>query len=116
MTIDNHKIGKRVQETRKRRGFTQEKLAEEIDCTASFLSYVETGKKTMSLDTLILIANALRCSTDELLMDVLENDDTAWNSVVAHVLEDCTSAEKQVITNTLITLKHSLKVHMGFIK
>ena len=62
--IDYARIGKRIKAARKQRGISQQALAEIIACTPSYISYIETGVRSMSLDTFILIANALDISSD----------------------------------------------------
>lgn len=50
---------------------TQEKLAEVVDISSTYLSAIERNTKYPKLDTFIRIANAIGASTDELLQDVL---------------------------------------------
>ena len=45
----------------------QEKLAEKIECSTIFISYIERGVKSPGLDNLIRLANALDVSVDLLL-------------------------------------------------
>ena len=45
-------LGKRIQNIRKSKGLTQEKLAELINIEPPSLSYLETGKYAPSIDTL----------------------------------------------------------------
>src|SRR5262245_27349728 len=52
-------IGLRVQAARKRKGLTQEQLAEKIDRTVESVSNVERARTLPTLDTLIRIAKAL---------------------------------------------------------
>ena len=63
MTINNMAIGKRIQNIRKRRGLSQFSLSELVDLSPGYISYIETGVKSMSLDTLVSIANALQVSS-----------------------------------------------------
>ena len=65
-------IGSRIQEYRIEAGMTQEKLAEVVDISSTYLSAVERNTKTPKLDTFVRIANAIGVSTDDLLQDVLE--------------------------------------------
>lgn len=48
-------------------GYSQEKLAEIIECSTIFISYIERGVKSPGLDKLMKIANALDVSVDILL-------------------------------------------------
>ena len=54
-------LGLKISYYRKLKGYTQESLAEKIDCSAAFIGHVEAPniKKSVSLDTLFSIAEAL---------------------------------------------------------
>lgn len=54
-------------------GYTQEKLAEEIDVSINFLTMLENGKSGMSLTTMIKICKTLNISPNELLQDFIKN-------------------------------------------
>lgn len=62
--MDNNSIlklvGAKVRAIRKRRGLTQEQLAEMIDTQHSYIGYVERGEQNVTLITLEKIANALK--------------------------------------------------------
>ena len=73
MALNFVQIGKHIGEIRKRRGLSQQKLSEIIDKSPTYVSYIESGLKCMSLDTFVSIANALHVSADELLKDNIEN-------------------------------------------
>ena len=60
-------IGKRIRRLRKKQKLTQEKLAEMVDISLSFMGHIERGTRVLSVDTLCRIARALNCSADELL-------------------------------------------------
>lgn len=60
-------FGKQLQKYRERAGYSQEKLAEKIECSTIFISYMERGVKSPGLDTLIKLANVLDVSVDILL-------------------------------------------------
>lgn len=79
------KLGKRIQEIRKSKGLTQEKLAELINIDIPNLSNIERGKKFMTASTLEKIITVLGIeekdlfdfehikSTDELKKEIIEN-------------------------------------------
>jgi transcriptional regulator with XRE-family HTH domain len=62
-------LGIRIKESRKRRGYTIEKLAGLIDVTSNFLARIEGNNARASLSTLYRIAVALDCGIDYLISD-----------------------------------------------
>ena len=65
--MDKKTLGKRIQKYRERSRLSQESLAEKIECSAIFISYIERGEKAPGLDTLIKLSNELNVSVDILL-------------------------------------------------
>ena len=65
------RLGLRISYFRKLRGMTQEQLAEKIDKNLAFLGAVEAPNvnRTVSLDTLFDIADALEIEPYKLLVD-----------------------------------------------
>ena len=59
-------IGLRMKELRKRRGLSQEKLAEMAETSPNYLSRMERGTENPTLDMLIKIADALNLELWEL--------------------------------------------------
>ena len=59
-------IGKRIKEIRKKKGLSQEKLAELVDIEQNTLSCIETGNNFCTAETLEKIINALEVEPAEL--------------------------------------------------
>ena len=55
-TVDYIKIGSRIKKRRREKNYTQEALANSLNMTTFYLSKIENGKATATLDTLALIA------------------------------------------------------------
>lgn len=66
MATFKEKFGSRIQEIRKSKGLTQEKLAEMIGIDIPNLSNIERGKHFVSSDTLEKIIKALQVEEKEL--------------------------------------------------
>ena len=49
MTLNKKALGNKIKFIRKKKGITQQTLAEWTDCTPTHISYCETGRKNMSL-------------------------------------------------------------------
>ena len=69
--IQKHRrlLGEAVRATRKKAGFSQEKLAEKADLSTVFISRIERGVESPSLDNLVKIARALGSRVRSLVSD-----------------------------------------------
>ena len=109
MALNYVQIGKRVREIRIRRGISQLALAEMINKSPTYISYIESGLKCMSLDTFVSVANALHVSADELLMDSIENTIVVSNHELATVVADCNEYEKRVLLELAAAIKKAIR-------
>ena len=62
--IDYKELGKRIRAERRRQDLTQEKLAEMAEISDSFMGHIERGGRTLSIETLAKLANALNMSIE----------------------------------------------------
>ncbi|MCI6021561.1 MAG: helix-turn-helix transcriptional regulator [Clostridia bacterium] len=107
--IDYKEIGHRIRVRRQEVNMSQEKLAELCDVGTTHISHIETGNCIPSLKVFIAILNALSCSADELLCDELDNAEPTYKADISRLLDDCTSRELMILTDTLKSLKTSLR-------
>lgn len=63
-------LGQNIRAYRKKAELSQEELAEKSDLHPGYLSVVERGAKTISVDALIRIANALKIKLRDLVVDL----------------------------------------------
>jgi transcriptional regulator with XRE-family HTH domain len=61
------RLGNRIQNLRKARGWTQVEMSERVGIDRSFLADVERGKRNISILSVELIAKGLRVSLSQLL-------------------------------------------------
>ncbi|MCL2342719.1 MAG: helix-turn-helix domain-containing protein [Firmicutes bacterium] len=99
--MDMKKIGKQIQKYRDAAGVSQEKLAEQIGVSAIFISYIERGTRQPSLENFINIANALKVSTEALLIDVLDNSYKERASSYLSRIEEMPPKDRQRILAVL---------------
>ena len=64
-----HLLGEAIRSQRKAREFSQERLAEKADLSTVFISRVECGKESPSIDSLVKIARALGVRVRDLVED-----------------------------------------------
>lgn len=70
--LEYKEIGKRIQSQRRDLKITQEKLAEIIDVSPSYISEIERGSSICSLSTIVNIASSLNVSLDFLVFGITE--------------------------------------------
>ena len=63
-------LGEAIRGERKRASFSQETLAEKADLSTVFISRVERGKESPSMDSLVKIATALGVRVRDLVEDI----------------------------------------------
>ena len=74
MSKDNYKkqiykiIGKNIQKARKNNGWSQEKFAEKMDVSWSYISKIESGILNISIGKLIDFAQVLHIDLQEILI------------------------------------------------
>lgn len=65
--MDYKDFGSRVRAARRQQSLTQERLAEKVGISASFLGHIERGTRVASLETLVDLCNALNVAPEYLL-------------------------------------------------
>ena len=113
MPLNIYAFGKNVRHYRKKRGLSQNTLSEMIDKSPTYLSYLESGIRSTSLDTLVDLANALNITTDTLLKESLDNTSVIMSNEFAAVLGDCTDYEQKILLEVLIAVKSSIRSNKG---
>ena len=109
MQINYILLGQRIRAFRTKKGITQMELAERIDRSAAYMSYVETAYKSCSLDTLVMVANELNVSTDDLLIDSITNTIKASNHEFTAILSDCSDYEMRVLLDIVKATKQAMR-------
>ncbi len=80
--LDYGKMGMRIRQLRKAKGWSQGGLAEKCGISMSFLGHIERGSRIMSMETFANICMALDAGADELLWGVAGPSDAVldmWN-------------------------------------
>ena len=80
--LDYGKMGMRIRQVRKAKGWSQNELAEKCGISMSFLGHIERGSRIMSMETFANICTALDAGADELLWGVASVSDAVldmWN-------------------------------------
>ena len=105
LAVDYESIGRRIKYFRNEKNMSQEDLAEAVGTINKHISNIELGTKGPSVEMLILIANALDVSADDLLTDNLKHSSSPVGTEIHDLLLDCNHDEKAILTRTLTFLK-----------
>lgn len=97
-------VGKRIQHFRKRKGLTQEQLAEMINMSPNHLSAIERGVYGVKLDTLVEIMNFIDCTADDLFADVMKCGYKIKASRLSDELSGLSTEEQQKIFDVVETM------------
>lgn len=97
-------IGQNIRAHRQAQHMSIEELAFKAELSKNYLSLVERGEKTPSLETLISIVNALHISADQVLCDVVDTGFKVRSTVLSERIEKVSPARRSLIFNVLEAL------------
>lgn len=80
-------MGRQVRSARKRKGMTQQTLAQCVGISTSFLGHVERGSRIASLETAVNLCRTLEISTDDLLGVTGQNGEDRMRQACAYLEE-----------------------------
>lgn len=109
MSLNYHVIGQRIRNYRQQRNLSQNSVAEKIDKSATYISYIEGGIKHPSLETLVDLANLLGVTTDLLLGENLEHTKLVREMEYQLILHDCNDQERRFLVEATKALKGILR-------
>lgn len=82
--LDYVKVGERIRQVRKVRGWSQEKLAKKCGISLNFMGKIERGKRKMSMDTFANLCQQLEVDADALLWGAVQPSDTVIKNMWRH--------------------------------
>ena len=110
--ILNYKlVGQRLRAIRKKRGYTQEQLAEMAGISPQHCSGIETGAAKVSLPALVQLCNALGTTPNDILLDSVPaaaKPSLAWE--VETVFSDATADEMYLMLAQAKSIKETVRV------
>lgn len=109
MELDFKAIGKRIKIARIKKNFTQEAVADRIGVSPQHVSNIETGNSSVSLTTLVAIANLLNVSVDELLCDTVLKSKPVFIKEADDIFRDCNEYEVRVLVDVLKATKSFMR-------
>ena len=115
MSIDYKVIGAKIREERKKKGFTQEQLAHQINISTAYMGQIERGERNSSLDIIVDIANALEITVDYILESSYAENSRYNEAMLTYniikMLQNRDSRDVQTAFSMLTTLFDSLETY-----
>ena len=104
--VDYPLIAKRIKEARKLAGLTQEQLAEKIEISTNAVAKLENNLMTASLQTLVIICNALSIDMNYLLCGT-ENaaEESSQDVFLEGLIRSLSQRDKDFIIHVINGLK-----------
>ena len=96
------KIGKNIQKIRKSNGYTQEKLAEEIEVSVRYISDIEQDKSKPSYEVLIKICNVFQISLDQVFSEYLNIKENKSMEYYLAGFDKLSKKDKETIENLIM--------------
>ena len=90
-------VGRRIAHARMDKGYSQARLAEKANISVSHLSNIERGRKSLSAEVLLKIAEALQISADGILFTDIPQVHKEIERQIDATLNTCTPREKEFI-------------------
>lgn len=104
-------VGQRLRAIRKKRGYTQEQLAEMAGISSQHCSGIETGAAKVSLPTLVQLCNALDTTPNDILLDsVPVAAKPGLTREVETVFSDATADEIYLMLAQAKSIKEAVRV------
>lgn len=99
-------VGAKIRAVRRKRGLTQEQLAEMIDTQHSYIGYVERGEQNLTLLTLEKIAKALKVDFGRLFG---YEEFSEKNPKIMHIVELLSDKSDEDLEKAFLILKQVFK-------
>lgn len=79
--LDYTKMGARIRQVRKAKGWSQDRLAKKCGISLNFMGNIERGTRKMSMDTFASLCRELEMDADALLWGVTQPSETAMQGM-----------------------------------
>lgn len=94
-------LGRRIRESRLKKGYTQQILAEQAQIAEVYLGEIERGMKMPSLNSFIKLIEALGISADYVLRDELSSGGEYIYDEIAEKMRNLTPGQRKTASDIL---------------
>lgn len=99
--MEKAELGKRIRESRIKKGYSQQVLADRAEIGVVYISEIERGIKMPSLSIFVKIVNALEVSADYILRNELSSGKEYICTEITEKLLDLTPSQRKTATDIL---------------
>ena len=107
--MDYKVLGKNVKKYRLLRGMRQDELGEKCVCSVSHIGHIEGGHGKVSLEMIVLVANKLEVTVDQLLCDCYEDPTAIYLREIAKRIEGYDVAQRILVCESLENYLNTLE-------
>lgn len=110
LAVDYKDLGMRIKRKREECGMSQAELAAKAQLSTQHVSNVENARSKIGLEKLVIIANVLNSSVDELICGSMKVSKSVYNSEIAEILEDYSDTELRVLPDFLRNFNYAYRL------
>ena len=103
--LDYKALAERLKTARVKKGYSQSKLAELCSVSTNTIGKLEISYTTVSLKTILTIANVLEIDINYLLSDTQPESKQATDLFIESLLQDFTEKDKQLLIQVITAIK-----------
>jgi len=103
--LDYTVLAQRIKQARHEKGYSQSKLAELAGVSTNTIGKLEINYTTVSLKTILMIANALQVDINFLVSDTPPDEKQATDLFIESLLQDLTEKDKQFLIQIISAMK-----------
>ncbi|MBW7476678.1 helix-turn-helix domain-containing protein [Paenibacillus oenotherae] len=102
--MDYRLLGARLRQERLKHDWTQEALAEKIEVSHAYIGQIERGERSLTLDTLVRLANQLGVTVDDLLQEAIEKSNEHYVNKIKRMVLNRPESEQQMALDMLTVM------------
>lgn len=107
MALNYMMIGQRLKRARREKGFTQEVIAEKLDCSVPYISRIECGRVKVNLTRLSQICRILEIPEGKILNGADVPEAEMDTNQIQRMLENCSPAKQNLIYQVIELIANS---------
>lgn len=95
-------LGEKIKKVRRKLGYTQEFVAENINISTDLLRSIENGRNLGSITTLLNICNFLKISPNSLFSDLLDFKEDTTDSILSNYISSLSEKDRNLLKDIII--------------